>query len=863
MSSYALLVVSLALGSITNIGAATSSPAPEVVTTRFIEANCLDCHDDEKTKGELNLERLPFTPENSKNRQRWIQIFDRINKREMPPKDERLPEKERSDLLSFLEDALVNADLAELASKGRGSLRRLTRGEFEHNLQDLLQLPHLDIRDRLPSERTSAGFTKVSTTLDMSRVQWDAFLNATESALIQAIASGTAPIESSRYQARGTDLYPKLNVHAGHESMHFSKRGSMVAISNADLKHIQETGEHDPELEMALFRSATWPFYGYPRRFLATHNGAYRVRFSARAVRQLPGFRLVSATAPVPMTFRARQPSAADVSGDVRATGGLLDIQPTASVFETTIRLKAGETFEYSLLGLPVPHPITSHGGPLYYNFPPMPPEGHRGVAFQWLEVEGPSPPTEWPPASHRILFGDLPLSESSPDSDLPIKVLSQAPLADAERLMIAFADKASRQPLSPDDTKSFINLIHTQLTDGTEFTRAILIGYKAFLCSSHFLYLREPQPKTNDTSYALANRLSHFLWNSRPDQKLSQRADKDELTTPTVLRDEIRRLIKDERFERFVVNFTDEWLDLNQLLRDTPDIRLFPEYRKDDYLIKSMERETRTYFKQLIRENQPITALIDSQFACINDRLARHYGFAPVKGSAIRKITLPDQSPYGGLLTQGAIMKVTSNGTSTSPVIRGAWVMTKLLGDPPPKPPTSVPAVEPDIRGATTVREILAAHTETKSCANCHARFDPIGFALENFDIMGAWRDYYRGLEKGFEITGIDRAGHAFAYRIAQPVDASGQLLNGDTFQNVRDLKRILVTRPRPLAQNLLHQWTLYATGAPVRFSDRRIIDTILDDCDEKGYRIGDLFESFIQSRIFTGDLRVANTQN
>jgi len=179
---------------------------------------------------------------------------------------------------------------------------------------------------------------------------------------------------------------------------------------------------------------------------------------------------------------------------------------------------------------------------------------------------------------------------------------------------------------------------------------------------------------------------------------------------------------------------------------------------------------------------------------------------------------------------------------------------MERLVGEPPPPPPSSVPAVEPDIRGAKTIRDLLALHTKSKSCAACHARFDPVGVALENFDILGGWRTRYRGLEAGESITGIDRAGHDYTYTLATHVDASGKLLDGRSFQNIQQLKAYLAANPRQLAHNLLHQFTIYATGTPVRFSDRPEVESMLDACAKNGYRVGDLLHALVQSRIFLG---------
>ncbi len=840
--------------SYSSLSAETGSP-PRKSILDFLDNHCLECHDDTTTKGGLDLLELSFEPDVSKIRERWILIHDRVEKGEMPPpeKVKDFSENERKKLLVTLKKELVEADHSEVVANGRGPLRRLTRDEYENNLRDLLKLPHLDIRNRLPEDRNSNGFTKSATTLDMSRVQLAAYLDAAEAALLEAMCSELEPEKYVTYRAVGTDLFPSLETFGNREAMFFAKNGKMVPISGKEFKTMTEEEKHDPELEMALFRSATWPYYGYPRGFRARRDGAYRVRFSARAVRQVRDFRLVPAYEPQPMTFRSRQPSGPDVSGDIRSTGGWIDLAPEVQVYETTIRLKAGETFEYSLLGLPVPF-VRSDRGPLYYNYPPMPEGGHRGAAFQWLEVTGPIPSLEFPAPSHRFLFGDLPIRASAKGAILPIEVVAENDKLDAERLFRRFAQSAARIPVSEEAQQVYLSLIYDKLNEGAPFAEAMLKAYKAFLCSGHFLYLLEPQGKSEDAQFAIASRLSHFLWSSRPDNELQKKAALGKLRDKGVIRAEVERLIADERFERFVVNFTGEWLDLCELRRDIPDNRLYPEYRKDDYLVDSMERETQAVFKVMVRENLPATMLVDADFTFVNDRLARHYDLPRLTGSAMQRVKLPDWSPYGGLLTQASILKVTANGTTTSPVLRGSWIMEKLIGNPPPPPPKSVPAVEPDIRGASTIKDILAKHTESESCSNCHARFDPIGFALENFDVMGAWRDRYRGMEQGDLITGIDRAGHPFEYRVAQVVESSGKLLSGETFKDVRELKTFIAAKPRQLARNLLHQFTLYATGTAVRFSDRTEIEAILDHCEADDYRVRDLLHGLVQSRIFLG---------
>jgi len=262
-----------------------------------------------------------------------------------------------------------------------------------------------------------------------------------------------------------------------------------------------------------------------------------------------------------------------------------------------------------------------------------------------------------------------------------------------------------------------------------------------------------------------------------------------------------------------------------------------------------------------MIRDNLPARVLVDADFAFVNNRLARHYGLPEVRGSALRRVDLPANSPYGGLLTQASLLKLSANGTSTSPVLRGVWMMERLIGRTPPPPPPGVPAVDPDIRGAKTIRELIARHTESMKCANCHAKFDPVGLALESFDVLGAWRTHYRGIEQGERVTGIDRAGHDFSYTIASAVDASGRLADGRRFDDIHELKALLTADSRQLARNLLRQFTLYATGTPERFGDRDEIEAMLDACAKDGYRVGDLLYQLVVSRIFLGSSRDIKT--
>lgn len=733
----------------------------------LLKQNCQGCHD---FTTPLPADRL-------------VRIHDRVANHEMPPKGTPLSTTKRHQLLNQL------AKTIEQQEPPRIPMRRLTRDEYEQTLRDILDLPHLDIRDMLPEDRVTLHFNKTADSLDISRVQLTAYLDAAAAALRQALPTPQPPL--TKFRAVGTALFQTHTVLTVDQAMFFAKDSKRIKFTKAEYDAIIKSGNHDPTLEMALFRSPGWPYAAYPLGFSVKHTGEYRVRFSARAVLQTEDFQIKPALDSLPMVFRSRKPTSHDIAEDVRATGDIIDLTPTPSTHETTVFLNAGQTIEYGLFGLPVPLIDVFPDKPGTYRYPPFAPGGQPGAAFQWLEIEGP-------------------LAQPARPQILPIR---------------SFIKQAATRPVPEATIQKFEKLVQTRLDKKDTPQDALLAGYQAFLASDTFLFL-DPA----DTQ----SRLSYFLSNSRPSRANAEAY----IAAPT--------------FDRFIKSFTDDWLNLRNLRRDDADIRLFPEYRFDDYLVESMEREPRAFLTSLIRDNLPIRNLIDSSFIYANDRLAKHYKLPPISGAALRKIDLPKDSPLGGLLTQAAILKVTSNGSSTSPVIRGAWAMDRLLGQPPPPPPPGVPAVEPDIRGAKSIRDILALHTKSPTCAACHATFDPVGLALENFDVMGAWRTHYRGLEQGELIKGIDRAGHDFSYTLSSKVDPSGQLADGRPFQDIRELKALLTANPRQLAKNFLEQLTIYSTGAPVRFSDRKEIDKILDATKAKDYRAKDLLLALIDSPLF-----------
>ncbi len=469
---------------------------------------------------------------------------------------------------------------------------------------------------------------------------------------------------------------------------------------------------------------------------------------------------------------------------------GYYDVPPgKPTVIEFVEQLEPKNTVRIVVDGLGVTPPVVEKVGAENYKGP--------GLAVQWVEIEGPLHDT-WPPPSHRRLFGDLPQAPAPTAEDKNrLEVVSKQPLADAERLLRDFLRRAFRRAVTDEDVKPFLARVKAKLDAKASFEQAMRVGLKAVLVSPHFLFLREKPGQLDD--FALASRLSYFLWSSMPDEELLTLAEQGKLHEPDTLRAQVERMLKDPKAAAFTTNFAGQWLGLRAIDATAPDPALYPEY--DDVLKVSMVKETLLFFDEVLKNDLSLTNFVSSDFTMLNGRLARHYGIPGVTGQEFRKVTLPPDSHRGGVLTMASVLKVTANGTTTSPILRGAWVLDRILGTPPPKPTVDVEAVEPDIRGATTIREQLAKHRQRAACASCHAKIDPPGFALESFDVIGGWRDHYRSVGKG-EPAVVN--GRTMRYLKGPAVDAADVLPDG---RRVPEHRRVQATaaegqgpaRPRP----------------------------------------------------------------
>ena len=848
---------------------------------QFLEKHCLDCHDAETKKGGLDLTALRFDLEDSTNFSRWVLVHDRSSNGEMPPKKKARPDAvELERFAKSLSASLVSVEQARIAVEGRATQRRLNRYEYENALRDLLHAPWLQVRDSLPEDGEAHRFNKVGEALDVSHVQMARYLGAADYALRQVMATqATLPeTKTTRYYARDQRSYTgpmKFSVfNTAPERATFPVLGFQGQSEvRAGTAPISSTNRAERELEgVGVVASAYEPIEPKFNQFRAPVAGRYKLRFNAYSVWVGPGQGskwfipnlddISQGHRDEPITITAETPPRL-----LRHLGDF-DVTPEPGVHELDVWLLAGEVIRPDAGRL-----FRSRPGASRWQNPLAETNGQPGVVFRWMEVEGPIY-DQWPTAGHKLLFADLPMvtrkvepaiearrdeqqgrtnrfGERRFSPSAGVEVSSRKPMDDAGRLLRAFIRQAYRRPVDEAaELKRFLPVVSTALKKGNNFTDAMIAGYTAVLCSPEFVCLEEKPGRLDD--YALASRLSFFLWNSPPDGQLRAVAARGQLSQSDALRVQTERLLNDPRSRRFVDAFLDYWLDLRRIQATSPDAEIYSDYYLDDLLSESAQSETQLFFAELLRSDLPARNVVASDFAMLNEKLAGHYGLPKVQGVALKKTALPKDTPRGGLMTQASVLKVTANGTTTSPVLRGAWIMERILGQKPPPPPPSVPAVEPDIRGAVTIRQQLEQHRTLESCSACHTRIDPAGFALENFDVMGGWRDRYRATGNGTPEQGFAKSGQKFAFHYALPVDATGELPDGRKFSDVRELKQLLLSDEKQIARNLVRQLATYATGAPVRFADRAQMDAIMEAASTSHYGVRSLVHELVQSDLF-----------
>ncbi|EMI22810.1 protein containing DUF1588 [Rhodopirellula maiorica SM1] len=776
--------------------------------TEILENSCIDCHADESGEGGFDASALGADLSDPKTLATWQRVFDRVEKGEMPPEDaESLEPKVRKRFLDATSRWITSTQLFEFSKLGRVQARRLTTLQLERTLHDLLSID-IPLASLAPEDPRVDGFTNIASAQAMSHFQIESHLNIVDAALDEAFDRALED-----------------------ESPH---------VKSLTAKQIARTNpkRRCREPEMLDGKAVVWAsrliFYGRIQSTTVPKDGWYRMTVTASAMNK-PEDHGVWCT--VRTGFCTSGAPLMSWVGSFEATD-----EPIERTFEAWV--PKGQMFEIRPGDLTLKQGRFAGG---QVGAGEGTPQNLAGVAFHEMKIEEIHPGGDVSSVRNH-LFGSLKLSKSGNAKNSKTKRLQldkQVTQTELREQLNRFAHRAFRRPVSKAELQPYIEILSQMLEDNGDPLEALRASYRAILCSARFMYLIEPtstesasniSSRTPLDDFAIASRLSYFLTGSMPDAELFKLARQQKLRDPEVLISQVDRLIGGNGQRQFVADFTSQWLDLIDINFTEPDPKLYPRY--DSVVENAMLAETHRYIETLLSQNASIDKLVRSDFTFLNSRLARFYGIEGIEGDELRLVKLDKGSSRGGLLSQGAILKVTANGTTTSPVLRGVWVCDRILGEPIPPPPESVPAIEPDIRGAKTIRDQLELHRNHTECASCHSKIDPPGFALESFDAAGQWRDHY-------VISGKGR-------RKGPKVDPSYQLADGRPFDGFNQFRELIANEQKMLARNFAEKLLVYGTGAPIAFADRQIVEQIVDSTSDDHYGMRSLLDAVVLSPIF-----------
>jgi hypothetical protein len=739
---------------------------------------CGGCHNNKLKTANLSFEDASLTDVASA-KAFWEKVLWKLQTNQMPPAGLPAPSPAaRKTLLAYLEGELDRA-AAVHPDPGNPALHRLNRAEYSNAIRDLLAL---DIQpgNSLPPDDTGYGFDNIGDVLSMSPVLVERYLSVAR--------------QVARLAVGNPDVKPVIDVFDALGEVRTGAKG-------------QRAGRNDRISEDLPFDSVG----GLSFRYTFPVDGEYL--FTIKTARPNSGFG--ETAPPVGQIFELKVP----VKAGVRHVG--LTFLRSDALTETLPGAGRGGGF-----GRGGPAPPTAHldlrldGARLkLYDMP----EGQRGREINELDIAGPYNVTgRGDSASRRRIFACRPAG-SAEEKPCATKILTD------------LGRRAFRRPVTASDLAPLLAFYEDGRKDGT-FDDGIEAALRAMLVSPEFLFRveRDPAGAKPGSVYRLgdlelASRLSFFLWSSIPDEELLAAAERGKLRDSKALLDQVARMLADPKSKAFVENFTGQWLLLRNIDQIKPDVEQYPTF--DESLRRSFKRETEMLFDWVLRQDRPMTELIDANYTFLDARLAEFYGIRGVYGSRFRRVELTAAN-RGGLLGQGSILTATSYPTRTSVVLRGKWVLESLLGSPPPPPPPDVPALDLHAKGRQlSVREAMEAHRANPVCASCHARMDPIGFALENYDGIGSWRTSDNGA----------------------PIDASGKLPDGSQFSGPAGLKKLLLTQHRDeFVTTFAEKLLTYALGRGVEASDRPALRQIIREADRDRLTVAALIRAIVMSPPF-----------
>ena len=736
----------------------------------FLKKHCIRCHGETKSEAGLKLDVLPrdFLA-GSRDARAWREVLDRLNLGEMPPEDEPQPEQtEHEATTRWILKELKRAVATSKDGAGQIVLRRLNREEYNNTIQDLLGF-NARPADLFPADGTAHGFDNIGRALMMSPLLMEKYMFAARKLLDRAIVTGEQPkVVKRRVEVENLSRY--FTRQKTRRTFH-----SGFMVRQSDFLLMTRGTTFLPTVDS--FRFSPDEEYAFRVRASAIEGGSY----PPRMVIMFDGIKIWE--------------------GDVEAS----ELAP--KVYEVRVPVESSSTGGRRVVKVAYPNFDVNHTMPL---------------ALDYIEIEGPIY-DQWPPESHRRIFFKGPEAEKN--------------FAYAREIVSRFATRAYRRPLHEEEVDNLMILYRAERDQGSSFEESIKVALTVVLCAHDFLFLVEPKSTTNSklrplSDFELASRLSYFLWNSMPDKELFGHAQTGRLSDESVLESQVRRMLKDPKSARFVKSFVGQWLQTRLVGSFPPDKMLFPNY--DYHLETSMIRETESFFAEIMRNDLSALNFIDSDFSMLNERLARHYGIAGVKGDHFRKVRLPADSQRGGIVTHASILTGLSDGTRTKPIKRGVWILENLLGDPPPPPPPNAGEIEPNKKGneALSLRQRMEQHRQNPACASCHRKIDPLGFSLQNYDAVGAWRTHETGVE--------------------QVIDASGELPDGTRFSSPVEFKNILMKQKDSFCRCLTEKLFVYALSRGLEITDRDLVERISRDMSKNDYRITNLIIGIVNSDAF-----------
>lgn len=768
-----------------------AAPGSAESSRATLDKYCTGCHNRTLRTANLALDTadLAAIPEHGET---WEKVIRKLKLGMMPPPGvPRPPEAQRTDLIEFLQTTLDRAAAAH-PDPGRPPVHRLNRAEYGNAIRDLLGFD-VDVTTLLPPDNSAYGFDNVADALGSSPALLQAYLAAARKIGAMAVADARSGPGGVTYSVR-QDLSQDTHI----EGL------PLGTIGGAVFHHVfPADGTYD--FRIRLFRTNLDTTRGLEQ--------PHKVELT------VDGRRVLLATIGGNADLEALQKNTTDVSDAIEA-----------SRLRVRIPVKAGERDVGVAFIEEVPaRYATRRLATFVRDFNTYDAEGAPHIKS--VTIQGPFDPKETAHPPGRIFVCT------------PARAADEAPCA--RRILSTLAHRAWRRNLSSADIDGLMSF-YDRGRDGGTFDSGIELALRRILAAPSFVYRAEVEPDAvpPGTAYRiddfeLASRLSFFLWSSIPDDELLDLAGKGKLHQPEVLALQVRRMISDPRSAALVDNFAGQWLELRNLKGIVPDPEKFPDF--DDNLRRAFRREAEMFFGSIINEDRPVLDLMTADYTFVNERLARHYGIPGVYGSYFRRVHLNDENRRG-LLGKGAVLMVTSHANATSPVLRGKWILENILGEPVPPPPPDVPALKETEPGAVprTMREQMEQHRADPVCAGCHKTTDPIGFALENFNEIGAWRTANEG--------GI-------------PLNTAVSLADGSQVNGVGDLRRDLTSHPEVFVQTFTEKLLTYALGRGLGWQDMPVVRRILGDARPENYKFSALVAGIVNSVPFKMRVKVADS--